>query len=176
MDPYIGDIRLFAGSFAPRGWMLCAGQLLSISEQSTLFAIIGTTYGGDGVTTFQLPDLRGRLPVGQGNGPGLTPRVIGEQFGVESVTLLTPQIPSHSHSLSASTASPSTSPNPTGNVFAHSNTDNIYAPLPSSGADPQVMNVLSVQATGGTQPHNNIMPTTAINYIICIEGIFPSRN
>lgn len=176
MDAYIGDIRLFAGSYAPAGWLLCAGQLLSISEYDTLFALIGTTYGGDGVTTFQMPDLRGRLPVGQGNGPGLTPRVIGEQFGVEAVTLLTPQIPSHSHIFSASTASPSTSPSPAGNVFAHSDADNIYAPLPTTGADPQVMNVASVQAAGGTQPHNNIMPTTAMNYIMCVAGIFPSRN
>lgn len=176
MDAYIGDIRIFAGNYAPRGWLLCAGQLLSISEQTTLFALIGTTYGGDGVTTFQMPDLRGRLPVGQGNGPGLTPRVIGQQFGAESVTLLTPQIPSHSHSFLASTASPSTSPSPTGNVFAHSDADNIYAPLPTTGADPQVMSGATMQSAGGSQPHNNIMPTTAMNYIMCVEGNFPSRN
>jgi microcystin-dependent protein len=176
MDAYIGDIRLFAGSYAPRGWMLCAGQLLSISDQSTLFALIGTTYGGDGVSTFQLPDLRGRLPVGQGNGSGLTPRVLGQQFGSESVTVLSTQMPSHNHTFSASTTNPSTSASPTGNVFAHSNTDNIYTPLPTTGADPQVMNLASVQSAGGTQPHNNIMPTTAINYIMCVEGIFPSRN
>ena len=176
MDAYVGDIRLFAGSYAPRGWMLCAGQILSISDQSVLFTLIGTTYGGDGVTTFQLPDLRGRLPVGQGNGPGLTPRVIGQQFGGESVTLSTLQMPAHNHTFSASTVSASTSSSPAGNVFAHSNTDNIYAPLPGTGADPQVMNATSVQFAGGSQAHNNIMPTTAINYIMCVEGIFPSRN
>ncbi len=176
MDAYMGDIRLFAGSYAPVGWMLCAGQLLNISEYDALFALIGTTYGGDGVNTFKLPDLRGRLPVGQGNGPGLTPYVLGQEFGTESVTLLSQQMPSHSHSFFASTASPSTSPSPTNNVFAHSNTDNIYAPLPQTGADPQVMNVASVQVAGGNQPHNNIMPTTAINYILCVQGIFPSRN
>lgn len=176
MDAYIGDIRLFAGNYAPRGWMLCAGQLLSISQYDVVFALIGTSYGGDGVTTFQLPDLRGRLPVGQGNGPGLTPYVLGQAFGAEAVTLVSQQMPSHTHSFCASTANPSTSSSPTNNVFAHSNTDNIYTPLPATGADPQVMNTASVQLAGGTQPHNNIMPTTAINYIMCVEGIFPTRN
>lgn len=175
MDPYLGDIRLFAGNFAPAGWVICDGRLLAISENDALFAIIGTTYGGDGVTTFAVPDLRGRLPVGQGNGPGLSPRVIGQKYGVESVTLLTTQIPSHSHSFSASTSAPSTSPSPTGTVFAHSDTDKIYVSSPS-GPMPETMNAATVQATGGSQPHNNVMPTTAINYILCVAGIFPSRN
>ena len=155
--------------------MICDGRLLSISENDALFAIVGTTYGGDGVTTFAVPDLRGRLPVGQGNGPGLSPRVIGQQFGVETVTLLTQQIPSHNHTLNASTVAPSTSASPAGNVFAHSDADNIYTSPPTTPA-PQTMNAATVQAAGGTQPHNNIMSTTAINYILCIAGIFPSRN
>ncbi len=175
MDPYLGDIRLFAGSFAPAGWVICDGRLLAISENDALYAIVGTTYGGDGINTFAVPDLRGRLPVGQGNGPGLSPRVIGQQFGVESVTLLTTQIPSHNHSFNASTAAPSTSPSPAGTVFAHSDADKIYVSSPT-GPLPETMNAATVQATGGTQPHNNIMPTTAINYIMCTAGIFPSRN
>lgn len=175
MDPYLGDIRLFAGSFAPVGWVLCDGRLLAISQNDALYAIIGTTYGGDGVNTFGVPDLRGRLPVGQGNGPGLTSRVIGQQFGVESVTLLTDQIPSHNHTLNASTAMPSTSPSPAGTVFAHSDADKIYVSSPT-GPVPETLNPATVQAAGGTQPHNNIMPTTAINYIMCVAGIFPSRN
>jgi microcystin-dependent protein len=175
MDPYLGDIRLFAGSFAPAGWVLCDGRLLAISEIDALYAIIGTTYGGDGVNTFGVPDLRGRLPVGNGNGTGLSPRVMGQQFGVESVTLLTTQIPAHNHSFNASTTAPSTSPSPAGTVFAHSDTDKIYVSSPT-GPAPETMNAATVQATGGTQPHNNIMPTTAINYIMCTAGIFPSRN
>jgi len=175
MDPYIGDIRLFAGSFAPAGWILCNGTLLSISEYDVVFAIIGTTYGGDGVTTFAVPDLRGRLPVGQGNGPGLTPRVLGQSFGSESVTLLSTQIPSHTHTLMASTAA-ATASSPAANVFAHSGTDSIYTPLPTTGPQPQTLNAASVQSAGGTQPHDNVMPTTAINYIMCLAGIFPSHN
>lgn len=175
MDPYIGDIRIFAGNYAPKGWMLCNGALLDISNYSTLFTIIGTTYGGDGMSTFSLPDLRGRLPVGFGTGVGLTPRVIGQTFGSESVTLLTTQIPPHAHDLLANTAEATTS-SPTGNVFAANTTDVFYAELPSTGPQPQTMNVASVQSTGGTQPHDNIMPSTAMNYIICVEGIFPSRN
>ena len=175
MDPYLGDIRLFAGSFAPAGWVICDGRLLPISQNDALYAIVGTTYGGDGINTFAVPDLRGRLPVGQGSGAGLTPRVIGQQFGVESVTLITTQIPSHNHTLNGSTSAPSTSPSPAGTVFAHSDADKIYVSSPT-GPVPETMNPATVQATGGTQPHNNIMPTTAINYIMCTAGIFPSRN
>lgn len=175
MDPYLGDIRLFAGNFAPAGWVLCDGRLLAISENDALFAIIGTTYGGDGITTFGVPDLRGRLPVGQGNGAGLSPRVIGQQFGVESVTLLAAQMPAHNHPFYASTTTPSTSPSPAGAMFAHSDTDKIYVSSPASPL-PETMNATTVQAAGGNQPHNNIMPTTAINYILCVAGIFPSRN
>jgi microcystin-dependent protein len=176
MDPYLGDIRIFAGNFAPVGWVLCDGRLLSISENDALFALVGTTYGGDGINTFAVPDLRGRLPIGQGNGTGLSPRVIGEQFGVESVTLLTQQMPSHNHTLNASTTAPSTSPSPAATVFAHSDVDNIYVSPPPDSPVPQTMNATTVQTAGATLPHNNIMPTTAINYILCTAGIFPSHN
>lgn len=173
MDPYIGDVRLFAGNFAPVGWVLCNGALLSISENDALYALIGTTFGGDGVTTFAVPDLRGRVPVGQGTGPGLTTRTIGETFGVESVTLLTPQIPAHNHSFNASTAA-ATAAVPTANVFAQP-TDLVYTEVPTQ-PDAQTTNAASVQSSGGTQPHDNIMSTTAINYIMCAQGVFPSRN
>ena len=174
MDPYIGDIRIFAGNFAPVGWMLCNGALLDVGTYGTLYALIGTTYGGDGASTFALPDLRGRLPVGAGTGAGLTPRVMGEIFGSESVTLLTTQIPSHSHALIANSAA-STASGPTNNLFAANTADPIYTQLPASPV-PQTMNGATVQQAGGSQPHDNIMSSTAINYIICIDGIFPSRN
>lgn len=174
MDPYIGDIRLFAGNFAPVGWVLCDGALLNISEYDALFALIGNIYGGDGVTNFAVPDLRGRVPVGQGTGPGLTPRTLGSQFGTEAVTLLQQQLPVHSHSFNASTAAASASV-PTQNVFAQTAVDTIYTDVPSQ-PDLQTMNAASVQNSGGTQPHNNIMSTTAINYIMCVQGVFPSRN
>ncbi len=172
MDPYIGDIRLFGGSFAPRGWVLCAGQLMSISQFSAVFAVIGTTYGGDGVTTFAVPDLRGRIPVGQGTGPGLTPRVLGQQFGSETVTLLSTQIPSHTHNLEASTATAGEE-TPTNGVFAQNGTDKFYV---SAASGAEQLNPATIQLDGGSLPHDNIMPTTAINYIMCVEGIFPSRN
>lgn len=174
MDPYIGDVRLFAGNFAPVGWVLCNGALLSISENDALFALIGTTFGGDGITNFGVPDLRGRVPVGQGTGPGLTPRTIGAQFGVESVTLLAQQMPAHNHSFNASTAA-ATAAVPTANVFAQTAGDTIYTEVPAQ-PNAQTMNAASVQNSGGTQPHDNIMSTTAINYIMCVQGVFPSRN
>lgn len=173
MDPYIGDVRLFAGNFAPVGWVLCNGALLSISENDALFALIGTTFGGDGITNFAVPDLRGRVPVGQGTGPGLTPRSIGQTFGVESVTLLSQQMPSHNHSFNASSAA-ATAAVPAANVFAQP-TDLVYTEVPAQ-PDQQTMNAASVQSSGGTQPHDNIMSTTAINYIMCVQGVFPSRN
>jgi microcystin-dependent protein len=175
MNAYIGDIRLFAGNYAPEGWMLCNGALLSISQFDIVFSVIGTTYGGDGVTSFALPDLRGRLPVGQGDGPGLTSRVLGQSFGSETVTLLATQIPAHSHSLAATAAS-ATATTPAGNLFAQNGTDTFYTQLPSTDPVPQQMNPASVQLTGGGQAHENTMPTTAINYIMCVNGIYPSRS
>lgn len=175
MESFIGDIRLFAGDFAPRGWMLCNGAVLSISVYDTLFALIGTTYGGDGQNTFALPDLRGRVPVGQGPGPGLTPRVIGQVYGSENVTLLTQQMPQHSHTLNATTAA-ATSPQAAGGLFAQAGTDKCYGPPPGTDPQPQTLAGNAVSVAGGSQPHNNIMPAMAINYIIAVEGIFPSRN
>lgn len=163
-QPYVGEIRMFAGNFAPAGWMLCQGQLLSISENETLFNLIGTTYGGDGQSTFALPDLSGRIPVHQGNG-----YVLAQTGGSESVTLTVNQIPSHSHSVLATTNTASSSV-PAGNVPAQSTLIDLYATAdPSTNFAP---NTLS--SVGGSQPHDNMMPFLSINFIISLYGIFPS--
>lgn len=174
MEPYVGEVRLFAGNFPPRNWAFCDGRLLPISQNEVLFTVIGTTYGGDGQTTFALPDLRGRIPLGQGQGTGLSPRVLGESFGLETVTLLTTQIPAHNHLFTASKTE-AASLSPTDAVFASNATNNFYAPNPG-GVEQQVLDPRTVAAAGGSQPHDNIMPSTAINYIIALFGIFPSQN
>lgn len=168
--PYIGEIRMFAGNFAPAGWAFCDGQLQPISENDALFNLIGTTYGGDGQETFGLPDLRGRSPVHRGQGPGLSQNyVLGEQFGVETVTLTTNQIPAHNHSFLASTALGGTA-NPEGQVLAQPSDIRMYlrdspgAALPASTLAP----------VGGSQPHENRSPVLVISYIISLFGVFPS--
>lgn len=175
MESYVGDIRLFGGNFAPRGWALCNGALLSISEYQLLYTLIGTRYGGDGQTTFALPDLRGRVPVGQGQGPGLSSRLMGQVYGSESVTLLTPQMPQHTHALNATTAA-ATSAQPTGMLFSQTGKDNLYAPMPATDPQPQTMAPNALTAAGGSQAHDNTMPSMAINFIIALEGYFPARN
>jgi microcystin-dependent protein len=173
-DPFLGEVRMFAGNFAPAGWKFCDGSLLPINQYDALFSLIGTTYGGDGQSTFALPDLRGRLPVGQGTGPGLSPRTIGEQYGTETVTLLSQQMPSHSHTFIA-TAGAAAAPNPQNALFANTGGDNMYVPSPVS-PQPKAMSQQTVMNAGGSQPHNNIMRSVGMNYIICLEGIYPSRN
>lgn len=163
-QPYVGEIRMFAGNFAPAGWMFCEGQLIPISENETLFQLIGTTYGGDGQSTFALPDLRGRVPVHQGNG-----FVLAETGGAEEVTLTTQQIPAHTHPLLAST-SVGAAASPVGNVLAASGSSNVYRPAPTAVA----MSAQSVGATGGSQPHTNMQPYLCISHIISLFGIFPS--
>jgi microcystin-dependent protein len=161
-DPYIGELRIFAGNFAPSGWLLCAGQLLSISEHEALFQLIGTTYGGDGETTFAIPDLRGRLLVHQGNG-----FVLAETGGVEQVTLTTSQLPAHTHAVLASSAAGG--PNPQGAVPATSAAIDLYREsTPDTPLGP------SLAAVGGSQPHTNLQPALCVNYIISLFGIFPS--
>lgn len=168
-EPYIGEIRMFAGTFAPQGWAFCDGQLLAVSSNDALFSLLGTTYGGDGETTFALPDLRGRVAVHRGSGPGLTPRVIGQRSGQENVTLTTNQIPAHQHA-SAST-SPATLGNPANHQVADTDDDHLY-----NDADNAQAAAESQQAQGGTQRHNNMMPFIGINYIIALFGIYPSRS
>ncbi len=169
-DPFLGQIVMFGGNFAPRGWALCDGQLLAISQNSALFSILGTTYGGDGRTTFALPDLRGRVPVHAGTGPGLTPYRLGERGGQEAVTLTTAQIPSHTHSLNAST-DPANDTNPSGKLPARAAEDTYVTGTPSATLSPQ-----AAANTGGNQSHGNVQPYQAVNYIIALQGTFPSRN
>lgn len=179
-SPYIGAIVLFAGNFAPRGWALCQGQILAISTNTALFSILGTTYGGNGTSTFGLPDLRGRVPVGQGQGPGLSPYFLGEQTGVEQVTLLSTQMPTHNHLVNVGTAQ-ATTPGPTGMFLTPANanyqgdgvTVNTYGPTSAANV---TLNPLSISNAGGNQPHVNVQPSLCLNYIIALEGIFPSRN
>lgn len=168
-QPYVGEIRMFAGNFAPYGWLFCDGSLLSTSEYDTLFNLIGTTYGGDGQDTFALPDLRGRIPAHMGAGPGLPTLIIGETLGTETVTLTNNQIPSHSHTMAASTNVGSRT-SPTNNVLARSTNADIYSGDAPSGA----MAGTAVSTTGGSQPHNNMQPYLCVNFIISMFGIFPS--
>lgn len=178
--PYIGEIRLFAGNFAPNGYAFCHGQSLSIAQNTALFALIGTTYGGNGQTTFNLPDLRSRVPLHQGQGPGLSNYTIGEASGVEQVTLTTAQMPAHSHVLNATTATGSvTMPGPTvmlaTPVEAGVNTS-LYVVPGTSTVNQAPMAAQSIGVAGGSQPHDNMMPFQVLNYIIATQGIFPSRN
>ncbi|WP_165768055.1 phage tail protein [Flavobacterium plurextorum] len=169
-DPLIGQISMFAGTFAPRGWLFCNGQLLPIPQYSTLFSIIGTTYGGDGINNFALPDLRGRVPVGQGQGPGLSPRNLGETSGNENVTLTISNMPAHNHQLNASTAV-GTSNVPTGNVLANTSVlDKEY-----NGSPNTAMNNASIGISGSNAPVTIMQPFQTINFIIAIEGIYPPR-
>lgn len=172
-DAFMGEIRLFSGSYAPMNWAICDGSMLPINNNEALFSLIGTTYGGDGQSTFALPDLRGRLPVGQGSGPGLSFRPMGQKFGSESVTLTATQLPQHNHPLVATTAAATTS-DASNHLFADSGGDTLYGPL--SQPDLNTMDTETVVNTGGNLPHNNIMGSLAMNYIICVNGIYPSRN
>ena len=163
-QPYVGEIRMFAGNFAPAGWMFCEGQLLPISENETLFNLIGTTYGGDGQSTFALPDLRGRLPIHQGNG-----FILAETAGAEEITLTVQQIPAHTHPVLASTA-PASSNSPVGNVAAAPTAINLYIEDNANSS----LSPLAVSAIGGSQPHTNFHPYLSVNFIISLFGIFPS--
>jgi microcystin-dependent protein len=164
-QPYVGEIRIFAGNFAPAGWAFCDGSVLPIVENETLFNLIGTTYGGDGQNTFALPDLRGRLPVHMGSG-----YTIAQAAGEEQVTLTAPQIPAHTHPLAASSAA-GTQASPAGNVLAGSAAVALY----SGNAPNQQLNPQSVQNAGGNQPHDNMPPFLALSFIISLFGVFPSQ-
>lgn len=169
----IGEIRLFAGNFAPRNWAFCNGQLLSIAQNTALFSILGTTYGGNGQTTFGLPDLRGRVPIHPGQGPGLSNYSLGQTAGAESVTLLQSNMPAHNHLVNA-VASGGNQAAPTGNLPAveSTGTSKNYS---DSSATAQ-MNPATISPAGGNQPFSVIQPYQCLNYIIALQGIFPSRN
>ncbi len=174
--PYLGGIFMFAGNFAPRGYALCQGQLMSISQNTALFSILGTTYGGDGIQTFGLPDLRGRTPVGAGNGPGLTPVVIGELAGTQNATILTSNLPAHTHSLNASTSA-GTQPLPTGNVLASVQDSQGGQSTAYINAAPNTpMAATSIGLTGNGLPISIQSPYLGLNFIIATQGVFPSRN
>lgn len=173
MDPFIGQIILFAGNFAPRGWALCDGSLLPISQHQALFSILGTSYGGDGRTTFAIPDLRGRVSMHPGAGPGLTPRSLGEKGGAESVTLTREQMPSHTHEVRCSDEL-GNQPTPVSHVPAAeaANAADIY----QNAAPNRAMNAGMIGNAGGGQSHENTPAFLCVNYIIALEGVFPARN
>jgi len=174
--PILGCIYMFAGNFAPRGYALCAGQIMSIAQNTALFSLLGTTYGGDGRVTFALPDLRGRSPIGQGQGPGLSNIDLGEAAGVENTTLTSVNMPMHTHSLLADAGDASTGV-PGGNSLANSgNSQSGGVPIYSSTAPATPLNGQSIGVAGGSQPFAVRSPYLGINYIIAVEGIFPSRN
>ncbi len=169
---------MFAGTFAPRGWMLCNGQLLPIQRYSALFSILGTNFGGNGTTTFALPDLQGRAPVGAGAGLGLTPVDLGEEEGTSSVTLATTEMPAHTHTPKCA-STPGSVGTPEAAYWAANVVSGDGTVLDSSydtAAPNATMNPLAIQMAGGTLPHENTQPALALNYMIAIEGIFPSRN
>jgi microcystin-dependent protein len=176
--PYIGQIIMFAGDFAPQGWVLCHGQLLPIADNPALFQLIGTTYGGDGDATFALPDLRGRVPIGDGQGRSLSNYAIGQQVGVEAVTLTSAQLPPHSHPVAALRGRGSAHV-PANNVLlaalggdAASGQYEVSAYAPAR--DATELNAHTVGLAGGSQPHNNLQPYLSVNYCIALQGVFPS--
>lgn len=174
-DPFIAEIRIFAGNFAPRGWSFCNGNLLPISQNTALFSLIGTIYGGDGRTTTALPNLEGRIPMHPGRGPGLTPRSLGQRGGANTATLGKSQMPSHTHLIQA-TADAATTNDPAGNMLANTVDEsvNLYHPSPPTAA------LLNQNATpgnvGGGGAHNNIQPTLGLYFIIALTGTYPSRS
>lgn len=182
MDPFVGEIRLFAGTFAPVDWHLCDGTLLSINTYQMLFSLIGTTYGGDGVSTFGLPDLRGRVPVGQGQGPGMTNRGIGQTGGASIAQVTAAQMPAHNHQVKVSNKVSST-PTIAANVGFAANvapaTGKIARYVPPNVSPAPVQATLDAGtiswASGGNQAHANVMPYMALNYIISLSGLYPNR-
>ena len=186
MEPFLGMIAMFGFSFAPRGWALCSGQLLAISSNSALFSLLGTTYGGNGTTTFALPDLRGRVAIGQGQGPGLSNYVIGQVGGAENTTLNVNQMPAHTHAATVTAqlhgeTAVADKRNPLGAMLATPPAASpIYAdPVPAEDklmAASSIVASATIQPAGNNQPFSNIQPCLAVNYCIALEGIFPSRN
>ena len=168
-DPFIAEIKIFAGTFAPRGWAFCNGQLLPIAQNTALFSLVGTTYGGDGRTTFGLPNLQGRAPMHPGRGPGLTSRRLGETGGSETATLNSNQIAAHTHGARATTEAPATN-SPSGALPA-------AAPVFEAGdATNTDMSDQSVAPVGGGQPHNNLQPVLTLHFIVALQGLYPSRS
>lgn len=171
-DPFLAEIRIFPFNFAPKGWAFCDGQLLPLSQNTALFSLLGVTYGGDGKSTFALPNFQGQTPMQQGQGPGLTPRDLGETGGEPSITLLQTEMPAHNHGVLA--AAGSNSGDPTNNAWASGQKGfgAVYAP---SGPNNVQMSLQATSPTGGSLPHNNLMPYLTLNFCIALQGIFPAR-
>jgi microcystin-dependent protein len=176
MDPFVAEIRMFPFNFAPKGWAFCDGQLMPISQNTALFSLLGTVYGGDGKSTFALPDLQGSVPMHpNGGGNGLSVHDLGEQSGVESVTLLSSEMPFHAHFVGRASDQPATAATPVANVWALGGSVravvNLYNPGPATAA----MKTDIIQPAGGSLPHNNMQPYLTVNFCIALQGVFPAR-
>ena len=171
-DPFVAEIRIFPFNFAPRGWAFCNGQLLPLSQNTALFSLLGTTYGGNGQSTFALPNLQGSAPMHPGLGPGLSLHDLGETGGSQTVSLLESEMPSHSHTLNASSTT-GTKSLPSANSLARTSGATPY--LPPAGAPLVAMSATSLAVAGGSQPHNNMMPYLTLNFNIALQGVFPPR-
>ena len=174
-DPFLGEIRIFAGNFAPLGWAFCNGQLLPISQNAALYSILGPTYGGDGRSTFALPNLQGRIPISFGQGPGLSLHTLGESLGSEAVSLTEGQMPSHSHASSIKGANRGTTNQPENNLFGKILRTNMYS-TPDAPLISMAEGSLSLQSSGGSEAHSNMQPYLTLNFIIALQGIYPPRS
>lgn len=172
-DPFVAEIRMFPFNFAPKGWAFCDGQLMPISQNTALFSLLGTFYGGDGKSTFALPDLQGRAPIHQGQGQGLSDRFLGEESGVESVTLLQTEMPLHTHAAVNCRTALGNSQTPAGQTWAGNGLAKQYVPAASGTND--IMHVQALSISGGSFPHNNRMPYLTVNFCIAMQGVFPPR-
>ncbi len=174
-DPFLAEVRMVGFNFAPTGWAQCNGQILPIVQNTAVFSLLGTTFGGDGRTTFALPNLAGRSPLGWGTGPGLSPRTLGEQGGVSSVTLLQTQLPAHTHVPMAS-GQPGTATSPTGATWAKAATGRQQTPMYAAPGAATAMSPSALAPVGSGQPHNNLAPYVAVNFVIALQGVFPPRS
>jgi len=170
-EPFVGEIIMFGGNFSIRGWALCDGQLLAISQNNDLFSLLGTVYGGDGRTTFGLPDMRGRVPLHQGQGPGLSSRAMGAKVGAEDATISANQMPAHNHGFIASNQPP-LNKGPGGALVGQPGNDQIYGP----GTPPDTFDASAIGDSGSANEHPNLMPTLCVSFLIALTGIYPSRN
>jgi microcystin-dependent protein len=175
MDPFVAEIRIFPFNFAPKGWAFCDGQLLPLSQNTALFSLLGTTYGGDGKSTFALPDLQGSSAMHPGQGPGLSLHDLGESSGVESVTLLVSEIPAHAHGVGFALGSDGNSTSPAGAVWAQSAAGRGNAALYQNGSPTGPVQLQSLNVAGGGLPHNNMQPYLTLNFCIALQGVFPAR-
>jgi len=174
-DPFLAEIRMFGGNFAPYGWALCNGQLMAISQNTALFSLLGTTYGGDGRVTFGLPNLMGTAPMQQGQGAGLSARWLGETGGEPYVTLLTSEMPMHTHLANAYNTAGGDAQSPANAVWASTVFGRLPTNMYATTAPNQMMNPMTTGITGGSQPHNNMPPYLCVSFIIALQGIFPQR-